>query len=316
MKNLSTVGLVVILGLITLLVMLSVYTVREDQQALVLRFGDPVSTENALGVEEDAGLKYKLPLIETVRLYDRKNLELDLSEQRILASDQEFLIVDAFARYRITDVQDFYESFGTRARAEVQIEDILDSLLRDTLASVPSQEIISGKRFDPQTGELVAEDIRMELMQEIEERANARSREGEFGVTFEDVRIVRADLPDTVKQEVFGRMIADRNEETNRNLGEGSRQAQQIRAEAARRARVTVAEATREAELIKAEGDAEQNRIYAEAYSVDPDFFEFYRSMEALRNGLGANTSYVLSPDSDLLSYLENDRGQGSGRRR
>ena len=302
MKNISTIGLVVILGLIALLAMLSVYTVREDQQALVLRFGEPVKTENAIGIEEDAGLKYKWPLIETVRYYDRKNLELDLQPQLIIASDQERLNVDAFLRYRITDVQQFYERFNQRQTADIQMRRILDSLLRDTLASVPSQEIISGQRT--------------ELMRRILDRANQRADSGGFGVTFIDVRIMRADLPTTVEEQVFERMIADRNEETNRNLGDGSRQAQQIRAEARRTADVTIANAQREAELIRAEGDATQNRVYAEAYNADPDFFEFYRSMEALRNGLGANTSYVLSPDSDLLSYLENDRGQGSGRRR
>ena len=141
-----------------------------------------------------------------------------------------------------------------------------------------------------------------------------RASSGEFGVTFIDVRIMRADLPETVEQQVFQRMIADRNEETNRNLGDGSRQAQEIRAEAQKTKDITIANAQRESELIKAKGDAEQNRIYAEAYDVDADFFEFYRSMEALRKGFGGNTSYVLSPDSDLLSYLENDKGQG-GRR-
>ena len=296
MNRTAGIPLFILMAVIALLAMLSVYTVREDQQALVLRFGEPVKTENALGIEDDAGLKYKLPLIETVRYYDRKNLELDLQPQLILASDQERLNVDAFLRYRITDVQKFYERFNVRQTAEAQMKGILDSLLRDTLASVPSQEIISGQRA--------------QLMKQILDRANIRADQGNFGVTFIDVRIMRADLPDSVEQQVFNRMIADRAEETNRNRGDGSRQAQQIRAEARKTAEITVANAQREAELIKAEGDAEQNRIYAEAYNLDPDFFAFYRSMEALREGLGQNTSYVLSPDSDLLGYLGDDGGR------
>ena len=296
MTRLSGIGLVVGLAVVALLAILSVYTVQEDQQALVLRFGEPVKTENAFGIEEDAGLKYKLPLVETVRYYDRLNLELDLAPQLIIASDQERLNVDAFLRYRITNVQKFYERFNLRSTAETQMRRILDSLLRDTLASVPSQEIISGQRS--------------QLMRRILDRANIRAESGNFGVTFIDVRIMRADLPTTVEEQVFERMIADRNEETNRNLGDGSRQAQQIRAEARRTADVTIANAQREAELIRAEGDATQNRVYAEAYTQDPDFFAFYRSMEALRNGLGRNTSYVLSPDSDFLSYLEDDGGR------
>ena len=296
MKKLSGIGLIVVLAIIAFAAMSSVYTVREDQQALVLQFGDPVRTENAFGIEDDAGLKYKIPLVEQVRVYDRKNLELDLDAQRILASDQEFLEVDAFLRYRITDVQKFYERFGVRSEADRQMKRILDSLLRDTLASVESQEIISGQRA--------------QLMKQILDRANIRANQGNFGVTFIDVRIMRADLPDTVEAQVFQRMIADRNEETNRNLGDGSRQAQQIIAEAQKTKDITIANAQRQAELIKAEGDSEQNRIYAEAYNQDPDFFAFYRSMEALRNGLGKNTSYVLSPDSDFLSYLEDDAGR------
>jgi membrane protease subunit HflC len=301
MKNLGSTWIVIVVAVIAFLIYLAAYTVREDQQSLVLRFGNPVKIENAFGVEEDAGLKFKIPIIETVREYDRKNLELDLKPQLILASDQERLNVDAFLRYRITDVQKFYERFNTRGIAEAQMKGILDSLLRDTLASVPSQEIISGQRAA--------------LMKQILDRANIRAADGNFGVTFIDVRIMRADLPETVEQQVFQRMIADRNEETNRNLGDGSRQAQEILAEAQKTKDITIANAQKQSELIKAEGDSEQNRIYAEAYSVDPDFFEFYRSMEALRNGFGGNTSYVLSPDSDLLSYLENDRGQGGNRR-
>jgi membrane protease subunit HflC len=301
MKNLNPFAVFLPLAALALIIYLSAYTVREDEQSLVLRFGNPIKTENAYGQEEDAGLKFKIPLIETVREYDRKNLELDLLPQLILASDQERLNVDAFLRYRITDVQKFYERFNTRRIAEAQMTGILDSLLRDTLASVPSQEIISGQRA--------------KLMKEILDRANIRASQGNFGVTFIDVRIMRADLPETVEQQVFQRMIADRNEETNRNLGDGSRQAQQILAEAQKTKDITIANAQKQAELIKAEGDSEQNRIYAEAYNADPDFFEFYRSMEALRNGFGTNTSYVLGPDSDLLSYLENDRGQGGKRR-
>jgi len=281
MKNLAAYPVIIVLAVIGLLIYLSAYTVREDQQSLVLRFGDPVKSENAYGVEEDAGLKFKIPLIETVRNYDRKNLELDLKPQLILASDQERLNVDAFLRYRITDVQKFYERFNTRGIAESQMKGILDSLLRDTLASVPSQEIISGQRA--------------KLMKQILDLANIRADSGNFGVTFIDVRIVRADLPETVEEQVFQRMIADKNEETNRYLGEGSREAQKILAEAQKTKVISIANAQREAELIKAKGDSEQNRIYAEAYNVDKDFFEFYRSMEALRKGFGGNTSYVLS---------------------
>ena len=144
------------------------YTTREDKQSLVLRFGEPMRVENEFGVEENAGLKFKVPFIENVTHYDRKNLVLDLKAQPVLASDQERLLVDAFIRYRITDVQSFYEAFATRPRAEIQLSNVLDSLIRDVLGSVESQEIISGQRED--------------LMNAIETRANARALAGKFGL--------------------------------------------------------------------------------------------------------------------------------------
>ena len=295
MRNLSGIGLVVVMGVISLLALLSVFTVEEDEQALVLQFGEPVRTENAYGIEDDAGLKYKIPLVQTVRLYDRRNLELDLSEQEILASDQERLTVDAFVRYRITDLQTFYERFNTRGAAEAQMRGVLDSLLRDSLASVESQDIIAGKRA--------------ELMTQILSRANIRAEAENYGVTFVDVRIKRADLPKTVADQVFQRMNADRGEDSARNRGEGERESKNIRAEAAKQVEITLAEAQKQAEIIRGEGDNTAIRIYAEAYNQDPEFYAFYRSMEAYRNGLGEGTTYVLSPDSDFLSYLDNQRG-------
>ena len=285
--------------LIVLLVFSQVfYTVREDKQSLVLRFGEPVRTENAFGVEEDAGLKLKIPGIEKVNHYDRKNLVLDLPAQSILASDQERLRVDAFIRYRITDVRAFYEAFNTRARAEQQLRNVIDSLVRDVLGGVESQEIVSGRRAD--------------LMNAIETRANARAIAGKFGVEIEDVRIKRADLPAENAQRVFDRMAADRQEQSAEKRGEGERSKRTIKAEADKEVEILLANARRDAEIIRGEGDQKRNAIYAEAYNKDPEFFAFYRSMQAYEKGLVGSTTYVLSPDSDFLGYLDN---QGGGRR-
>jgi len=285
--------------LIVLLVFSQVfYTVREDKQSLVLRFGEPVRTENAFGVEEDAGLKLKIPGIEKVNHYDRKNLVLDLPAQSILASDQERLRVDAFIRYRITDVRAFYEAFNTRARAEQQLRNVIDSLVRDVLGGVESQEIVSGQRAD--------------LMNAIETRANARAIAGKFGVEIEDVRIKRADLPAENAQRVFDRMAADRQEQSAEKRGEGERSKRTIKAEADKEVEILLANARRDAEIIRGEGDQKRNAIYAEAYNKDPEFFAFYRSMQAYEKGLVGSTTYVLSPDSDFLGYLDN---QGGGRR-
>ena len=273
------------------------YTVREDKQSLVLRFGEPVRTENAYGVEEDAGLKFKLPLVENVTHYDRKNLVLDLKAEEILASDQERLLVDAFIRYRITDVRSFYESFTTRAKAESQLSGILDSLIRDVLGSVESQEIISGKRVD--------------LMNSIEERANARAEDSAWGLVIEDVRIKRADLPAENAQRVFDRMAADRQEQSAEKRGEGERSKRTITAEADKEVEIILANARRDSEIVRGEGDQKRNAIYAEAYNKDPEFFAFYRSMQAYEKGLVGSTTYVLSPDSDFLGYLDNQGGKG-----
>lgn len=295
MKSINSMALVIIMGIAIIVAIASTYTVREDQQSLVLRFGDPVRSENAYGIEEDAGLKFKIPFIEEVRYYDRKNLVLDLPPQPVLASDQERLIVDAFIRYRINDVQQFYEAFNTRAAAEVQMSGILDSLVRDTLGSVESQEIISG--------------IRADLMNSIESRANERASEGSFGLVIEDVRIKRADLPSENAAQVFNRMAADRQEQSADKRGQGERSKRTIRAEADKDVQILIAEARKKAEILRGEGDQQRNAIYADAYNLDPEFFAFYRSMEAYRKGLGGKTSYILSPDSDFLSYLDNQNG-------
>lgn len=277
------------------------YTTREDKQSLVLRFGEPVRTENAFGVEEDAGLKLKVPFIENVTHYDRKNLVLDLKAQPILASDQERLLVDAFIRYRITDVRSFYEAFATRPRAEIQMSNVLDSLIRDVLGSVESQEIISGQRVD--------------LMNAIETRANERAVAGKFGLIIEDVRIKRADLPQENADRVFERMAADRQEQSAEKRGEGERSKRTITAEADKEVEILLANARRDSEIIRGEGDQRRNAIYAEAYNKDPEFFAFYRSMQAYERGLQGSTTYVLSPDSDFLGYLDSQEGY-SGRRR
>ena len=291
-----------LLGAILLILIIALsqvfFTVREDKQSLVLRFGEPVRTENAFGVEEDAGLKIKMPLFEKYIHYDRKNLVLDLPAQSILASDQERLRVDAFIRYRITDVRAFYEAFNTRARAEQQLRNVIDSLVRDVLGGVESQEIVSGQRAD--------------LMNAIETRANARAIAGKFGVEIEDVRIKRADLPAENAQRVFDRMAADRQEQSAEKRGEGERSKRTIKAEADKEVEILLANARRDAEIIRGEGDQKRNAIYAEAYNKDPEFFAFYRSMQAYEKGLVGSTTYVLSPDSDFLGYLDN---QGGGRR-
>ena len=193
-------------------------------------------------------------------------------------------------------MRQFYEAFNTRASAEIQMKNILDSLIRDTLGSVESPEIISGQRAD--------------LMNAIEDRSNARAAAGRFGLKIEDVRIKRADLPNENASRVFNRMAADRQEQSAEKRGEGERSKRTIKAEADKDVQILLANARKQAEIIRGQGDKERNRIYADAYNLDPEFFAFYRSMEAYKIGLGRNSSYVLSPDSDFLGYLDDQSGR------
>lgn len=292
--NKSIIG-IVLLALLALLLFNATYTVKEFEQAIVFKFGEAKRVENTWGQETDAGLKFKIPVIENVTYMSRRNLEVDLSPVELLASDQERLIVDAFVRYRITDPIQFYEKLKTERGAQNQLQSIMDSTLRDVLGRVDTTEIIAGRRA--------------ELMAEIQQAANSVAKAEDLGINIIDVRIKRADLPRENYERVFTRMITQRNQEASLTRAEGVERAQEIRATAEKTARVIRAEAQQKAEIIRGQGDKERNAIYAAAYERDAEFFAFYRSMDAYKKGLGKGTTYVLSPDSDFLGYLDNQAG-------
>lgn len=284
--------------LIVLILVLSqcFYTVTQWEQALVLRFGEPVRTQNEWSETQDAGLKFKYPPpIERVVQFERRNLELDMRPQEILASDQERLLVDAFVRYRITDVQQYYQTLTNRRQGEAQMTQAMDSTLRDVLGRVDSNEIISGKRAD--------------LMNEIQDLANKKAGDDEWGLEIIDVRIRTADLPPENAERVYTRMRTDRERESAEKRAEGEKQSITIRAETDKTVTVTLAKAREQSEILKGEGEARRNAIFAIVHNKDPEFYAFYRSMEAYRKGLGGKTSYVLSPDSDFLGYLDDQKG-------
>lgn len=297
MKNTVVIGL---LGVVLVTLLFSFYTVTQYEQALVLRFGKASHVENPWGEEPNAGLKFRIPIADKVVSLDRRNLEIDLQPVELLASDQERLVVDAFVRYRIVDAVSFYEAVRNEAGAAAQLQSIMDSTLRDVLGRVETPEIISGRRA--------------QLMEEIQVITNRFAQEKRLGVEIIDVRIVRADLPTENAERVFKRMVTQRAQEASRIRAEGEERAQEIRATADKTATVTIAEAQEKAEIIRGEGDADRNATYADAYNLDPEFFAFYRSMEAYKKGLGRNSTYVLSPDSDFLSYLSDQQG-GNNRR-
>jgi len=295
MKSLT--ALVALLVAAVVIFVTCTFTVKQWDQALVLEFGQAKRVSNPWGADADAGLKLKKPWEKVVTL-DRRNLEIDLQPVELLAADQQPMLVDAFVRYRIVDATKFYEALKDERGATLKLQSIMDSTLRDVLGRVNTQEIISGKRA--------------QLMTEIQTVTNATANapENDFGVEIIDVRIMRADLPQQNADRVFARMITERNQEAAQKRAEGEKKSREIRATADKTAAITLAEAEEKSLRIKGIADGERNKIFADAFNVDPEFFAFYRSMEAYKKGLSKGTTYVLSPDSDFLGYMDNQGGR------
>ena len=267
----------------------SIFVVDERQKALVLQFGRVVS------VKEDPGIAFKLPIIQDVVFYDDRILSRDVQPLEVTPSDDRRLVVDAFARYRIVDVERFREAVGSGgiATAETRLDSILRSELREVLGSVSSNEILS--------------EDRAALMLRI--ATGARAEALGLGLQIIDVRLKRTDLPPQNLDATFARMRAEREREAADEVARGEEAAQRIRAQADRTVVELTSEASREAEIARGEADARRNAIFAEAFSADPEFFEFYRSLTAYSRALqGSNSTMVLSPDSEFFDYLKSDR--------
>ncbi|AHD00265.1 protease modulator HflC [Leisingera methylohalidivorans] len=269
----------------------SVFIVDEREKALVLQFGRVVS------VKEDPGLAFKIPLIQEVVRYDDRILSRDIDPLEITPSDDRRLVVDAFARYRIVDVNRFRQAVGVGgiATAENRLDSILRAQTREILGSVSSNDILSSDRAA--------------LMLRIRNGAIADARA--LGIAIIDVRLKRTDLPSENLDATFERMRAERVREATDERARGNEAAQRIRAQADRTVVELVSEAQREAEIIRGESDAERNAIFAQAYGADPEFFEFYRSLNAYSNSLKAgNSTMVLSPDNEFFNYLKSSSGK------
>ncbi|WP_282091173.1 protease modulator HflC [Epibacterium ulvae] len=288
-SNFLIVALVVILGA----VLSSVFIVDEREKVLVLRFGAVKSVKDA------PGLAFKLPWPDTVVRYDDRILSLDVEPLEVTPLDDRRLVVDAFARYRISDVEQFREATGAGgeqaiAVASRRLDSILRSQTREVLGSVSSNDILSSDRAA--------------LMLRIRNGAiqNARA----VGLEVIDVRLKRTDLPTDNLGATFERMRAEREREATDERARGNEAAQRVRAQADRTVVELTSEARREAEVVRGEADAERNAIFAESYGRDVEFFEFYRSLNAYRSALQAgNSSMVLSPDSDFFNYLKSSGG-------
>ena len=271
----------------------SVFIVDEREKALVLQFGQIVK------VKEDPGLGFKIPLIQEVVRYDDRILSRDLDPLEVTPSDDRRLLVDAFARYRIADVEQFRQAVGgggeeTAAR---RLDSILRAETREVLGSVSSNDILSTDRAA--------------LMLRIRNGAIAEARG--LGLQVIDVRLKRTDLPPENLNATYERMKAEREREAADEIARGNEAALRVRAQADRTVVELVSESQRQAEITRGEADAERNSIFAESFGADPEFFEFYRSMTAYRRALtGGNSRMILSPDNEFFNYLKSDQGAAS----
>lgn len=280
--------LVVLLALAAAAVYASAFIIHQNEQALVLEFGKYKRTI------QQPGLHWKLPVVETVEIFDKRILDLDTATQEVTASDQKRLLVDAFARYRIVDPLKFYQTLRFESQVRSRLGPIIESAMRRALGGASFQDLVRDKRES--------------LMKQIALNVNEEGHT--FGLEVVDVRIKRADLPDQNLKSVFERMRAERQREAAEFRAQGAGEANRIRATADREVTVLKAEATRKGEELRGQGDAERNRIFADAFGRDEGFFAFYRSMQAYEQSLKAgDTRLIITPDSEFFRYFGDSTG-------
>jgi len=269
--------------LIAVVVFQSLFIVQEISQAIVLQFGDPKK------IVTKAGLNFKLPFIQNVVYLDKRILNLDNDPEEVIAADQKRLIVDAFARFKIVDPLKFYISVGNERVARSRLSTIINSRIRGVLGTQELATLLSTDRA--------------RQMQLIQSQVNEEAKN--FGIEIVDVRIKRADLPPANSDAIYKRMQTEREREAKEFRAQGAEIAQKIRSTADKDVTVILAEANKKSEIMKGEGDGERNKIFANAFGRDPQFFAFYRAMQAYEKALiGGETSLVLSPDSDFFKFF------------
>ena len=276
------IPLIFVIGLV---VYLSLFTVKEINQAIVLQFGDPKK------IITTAGLQFKIPFIQNVVYLDRRILSLDPAPAEVIASDQKRLIVDAYARFKIVDPLKFYISVGDERVARSRLATIINSRIRSVLGKQSLATLLSEERSTQ--------------MSIIQEGVNVEAKK--FGITIIDVRIKRADLPQANSEAIYKRMQTEREREAKEFRARGAEMAVTITSTADRKVTVILANAQKQSEIMKGEGDGIRNKIFADAFGQDPDFFSFYRAMQAYETALiGGDTTLILSPDSDFFKFFGN----------
>ncbi|MEK9598582.1 MAG: protease modulator HflC [Alphaproteobacteria bacterium] len=285
-KNIS-IG---VAALLIFTMMSALFTVNQTQQALVLQFGEPKR------IIQDPGLAIKMPFIQDVEYYEKRVLSLIPQDaEEVILADQKRILVDAFARFRIANPLLFYQTVRNEFGARARLESIIDSSVRRVLGSETLASILTGKRND----------INNNIRDEVEQSVTS------LGIEIIDVRLRRADYPASTSQNIFNRMKSEREREAKEFRATGEEEAQKIRADAEKTRTVIVAEAARQAQENRGRGDSEAIDIYAESFGQDPEFFSFYRSMEAYRKSIGeSQTSMVLAPDSEFFKFFKNKLGE------
>ena len=274
------IPIIIALAIITYL---SLFTVKEINQAIVLQFGNPKK------VITTAGLQWKIPFVQNVVFLDRRILSLDPAPEEVIASDQKRLIVDAYSRFKIIDPLKFYISVGNEMVARSRLATIINSRIRNVLGKQSLATLLSEERG--------------RQMAIIREGVNEEAKK--FGIEIIDVRIKRADLPQANSEAIYKRMQTEREREAKEFRARGAEMAVTITSTADKEVTVILANADKQSEIMKGEGDGIRNKIFADAYGRDPEFFSFYRAMQAYEKALiGGETTMILSPDSDFFKYF------------
>ncbi len=271
----------------------TLYVVKQTEQAIVLRFGEPVRIVNPYDpTAADPGLKVKVPFLENVVKFDRRNMNFQVDKEEIIAADQERLVVDAFMRWRIKDPLRFYQAVRDMSVGRDRMQPMVNSSLREVLGKAPANEIISGQRA--------------ELMLSIAKLVNQQTLSARLGVDIIDVRVKRVDLPLENSQAVYRRMITERQQEAAEIRAGGEERKREIMAEADKTVTVTLATAQEEAQIMRGVGDAARAKLFAQSFGKDPEFAGFYRSLQAYEAAVEPGTQVLISPDSAFFNTWRN----------
>lgn len=273
----STLFLMILIG--------TIFTVDQRQQALVLQFGEPIR------LIKTPGLKFKLPFLQNVIFFDKRILDLGIQEQEVIASDQKRLIINAYAKYKIIDPLKFYTTVRNQYGLNGKLGAILDSSMRQVIGEVTLSELLTVDRTN--------------IMARIKEIVSKESQI--FGVEIVDVRIMRGDLPKENSEAIFARMQTDREKEAREIRAKGAEEAEKIKAEADKQRTIILADAKKKSDIARGDGEAKASSIYANSYGRDPEFADFYRSMKAYKEALPADkTKMIISPEGEFFKYFSN----------